>query len=285
MATRDPLPVPCSFATPPEQGEPSADPVYFRFDHFAVHDAVLEHGIFTRRGGVSSGPYHSLNTGRASGDDLATVNRNRQRIREVLAAPKTVYPRQNHGTQAAVFAAGETDLAACPEHPAAPADALMTDIPGLFLAIQVADCQPVLLFDSRHNAIANIHSGWRGSAHNIIGRTIAAMGRVFGTEPADIKAGIGPSLGPCCAEFIHHEKELPPSFLDYQVGRNHFDFWKISVDQMLSAGVRRDNIAVSGLCTRCRTDLFFSYRGEKRTGRFAALIGLKERRYKPEATP
>ena len=154
-------------------------------------------------------------------------------------------------------------------------DAAVTDVPGLFSVIQVADCQAVLLCDPVRKVTANVHSGWRGSIGDIIGRTVCAMQRYYGSSPADILAAVGPSLGPCCAEFVHFKKEFPEHLWKYRVAGARFDFWAMSRDQLISRGVLPGNIQTAGICTRCRTDLFFSYRGEKVTGRFAVAIGFE----------
>jgi len=138
----------------------------------------------------------------------------------------------------------------------------------------VADCQAVVLFDPVRRVVANIHSGWRGSVANIIAKTVSVMQHHFACNPADLLAGVGPSLGPCCAEFIHYEDEIPRQYWHYKNSGRHFDFWAMSRDQLCKAGVPGDNIRVAGCCTRCRTDLFFSYRAEKVTGRFAVAVGL-----------
>ena len=155
------------------------------------------------------------------------------------------------------------------------ADALIACCSGKSLVIQVADCQAVLLYDPVQKAVANIHSGWRSSIRNIIGLTVQAMIKEFGTDPGTLLAGIGPSLGPCCAEFIHYQSEIPRDFWQYKIKENGFDFWAVSKDQLITSGVPHDHIISSNLCTRCRTDLFFSYRKEKTTGRFAAVIGIR----------
>ena len=158
----------------------------------------------------------------------------------------------------------------------ASADAMVTDIYGRNLVIQVADCQAVLLYEPVRRVIANVHCGWRGSIQNIIGRAIEVMEQRFGCRPSRIQAGIGPSLGPCCAEFDNYRKEIPMEFWRYKGLNAHFDFWSLSRDQMTRAGMTETNIELSGICTRCHTDDFFSYRAAKTTGRFAAVIGLIE---------
>jgi YfiH family protein len=155
------------------------------------------------------------------------------------------------------------------------ADAVVTDRSENYLVIQVADCQSVLMYEPVRRVVANVHSGWRGSIQNIIGCTVDAMKQYFGCSPDDILAGIGPSLGPCCAQFINYETEIPKEFWDYKDPDDHFDFWAISTDQLMKAGVRERNIESSQMCTRCRTEEFFSFRAEKTTGRFASVIGLK----------
>jgi YfiH family protein len=146
------------------------------------------------------------------------------------------------------------------------------------LTILVADCQPVMLYDPVRAVVANIHSGWRGSIADIIGRTVAVMKERFACRPAEIIAGIGPSLGPCCAEFVNYRQEIPEALWSYQVSDNHFDFWALSRDQLVWAGLLPEHIETGGICTRCHSDLFFSYRAAQQTGRMAAVIGLPSTR-------
>jgi copper oxidase (laccase) domain-containing protein len=98
----------------------------------------------------------------------------------------------------------------------------------------------------------------------------------YNSNPSDIIAGVGPSLGPCCSEFRNWQEELPSKFSPFLVGANHFDFWAITQLQLLEAGVMRENIEIAGLCTKCHPEVFYSYRGEGKTGRFAVAIGIKD---------
>jgi YfiH family protein len=132
-----------------------------------------------------------------------------------------------------------------------------------------------MLVDPRRKVVANVHVGWRGSINGIIARTLGAMVKRFGCQAHDIVAGIGPSLGPCCAEFVNYKKEIPEKFWSYKDAAHHFDFWAISRDQLVADGVLPENIAISHMCTKCNTELFFSYRAEGTTGRFAAVIGME----------
>ncbi len=234
--------------------------------------AGLEHGIFTRQGGVSAPPFASLNLGTVEGDRPADVEKNRQSVAGCFANHTLVFVKQVHGSRVRVFA---NDRLPDPfETAQMEGDALVSDIPGLLLGVKLADCQSVILFDPVRKVAANIHSGWRGSVANIIGTTIGVMVDTFSCRPADMYAGISPSLGPCCAEFINYKKEFPRHLWSYRDGRDHFDFWAVSRDQLQTAGIPENRIETAGLCTRCRTDLFFSYRAEGRTGRFAVAAGL-----------
>jgi hypothetical protein len=141
--------------------------------------------------------------------------------------------------------------------------------------VKVADCQSVFLYDPFLKVVANVHSGWRGSIKNVIGRAVKAMETEMQCLARHIVAGVGPSLGPCCAEFVNYETEIPKEFWKYKDQSDRFDFWSLSRDQLVAAGVLNENIYLSKMCTKCNPTLFFSYRGEGQTGRFAAVIGLK----------
>jgi polyphenol oxidase len=250
------------------------------FPHFADFPHLV-HGVFTRRGGVSLPPFDTLNVGFSTGDDPKAVTRNRNRILSCLDMPRAVFLNQVHGTGILVLEEDEIDPDRfwIPGRPApvthGAADAVVTNLARLALVIQVADCQAVILADPHKKVIANVHSGWRGSVANIIGRCVDIMTGRFGCDPHQILAGISPSLGPCCAEFIHYKEEIPRNLWQYRhPEKAHFDFRALSFDQLLAKGLIPDHICGMGLCTRCRTDLFFSYRKRKETGRFACAVGL-----------
>jgi YfiH family protein len=247
---------------------------YYQFENLAQCSGI-DHGIFTRNAGYSQAPFASLNVSYGIGDEDIAVARNRELISGIMGTGEMTYIRQVHGCEIAVLGGDQKTE----NSPVAPrpfiADAVVTDRSEKYLVIQVADCQSVLMYEPVRRVVANVHSGWRGSIQNIIGCTVDAMKQHFGCSPDDILAGIGPSLGPCCAEFIHYETEIPKEFWGYKDPDDHFDFWAISCDQLIKAGVRERNIESSQMCTRCRTEEFFSFRAEKTTGRFASVIGLK----------
>ncbi|MDY6904265.1 MAG: peptidoglycan editing factor PgeF [Thermodesulfobacteriota bacterium] len=242
---------------------------YFRFEIFKPYPELV-HGIFTRQGGVSPPPFNNLNMSTSQGDTSRNVTRNRNIMAESLGFKKTAFVHQVHGTTVLPLKT-ITDIQAAN---AIEADAMVTDQPDVLLCIKLADCQAVLLYDPARRVIANLHSGWRGSIADIIGKTVAVMKNAFDCDPARMIAGIGPSLGPCCAEFVHYKKEIPEPFWQYKDDKDRFDFWQISRDQLIGAGLPIDNIQTARICTKCRSDRFFSYRKEGKTGRFTAAIGL-----------
>jgi YfiH family protein len=270
---------------------------FFEFPKLAGLPGIL-HGVFTRDNGKSKGPFRSLNVSFDVGDNNQAVLENRKIISRCINEKDLTFLDQVHGTRIVVFSKGhhsyrvfdtddcfkgeysknlgaQTDTFGIDAERKFEADAIITDISRKFLVIQVADCQSVLIYDPVQKVVANVHSGWRGSINNIIGCTLKVMENRFGCRSRDIVAGIGPSLGPCCAEFVNYEKEIPEVFWKYKDDTNHFDFWAISRDQLCEAGVLFENVDLSGMCTKCELNRFFSFRGEGTTGRFAVLIGLK----------
>ncbi len=240
------------------------------FEHLAAQEG-LNHAITTRQGGVSRPPHQSLNLARSGDDHPEAVAENRRRLERALSPGRLVFSRQIHGNDVATI---RTPAEAVEFPVIATADAMVTDRPGLLLTVLVADCQAVMMFDPQRRVVANVHSGWRGSIANVIGATVAVMQQAFGCRPADILAGVGPSLGPCCAEFTNYRREIPRSLWSYRVSAHHFDFWKLSHDQLTAAGLSGDRIVLGRICTRCHPERFFSYRAGARTGRFAAAIGM-----------
>jgi YfiH family protein len=270
---------------------------YLEFQNFARFSGI-RHGVFTRNNGKSSGPFQSLNVSYDIGDDDHNVRENRNIISRCMDEKDLIFTEQVHGLRVLAFIEGskasnvsDVDVSSDRGYLEIPeeiigdfdsgyerkliGDALVTNIPKKFLVVQVADCQSILMHDPVKQVVANVHSGWRGSIKNIIGHTIKTMEINFGCIPSDIIAGIGPSLGPCCAEFVNYEKEIPKFYWKYKDDRDHFDFWSVSCDQLCEAGVLNENVDISRLCTKCDPDRFFSFRGEGITGRFATIIGLK----------
>jgi hypothetical protein len=227
--------------------------------------------VYTRNGGTSAPPYNTLNTSYGTGDHRENVTRNLRIIGTALSAEVLLYMKQVHGTEVHVVSGDGP-----PEPPGGiTADAMITDRPGVALMVKQADCQGVILVDPVKRVLALVHCGWRGNTHDILGTVVDRMKTEFGCSVSRIRAAIGPSLGPCCAEFVTHEEIFPAPFRRFMVRENYFDLWGISRWQLAEAGVRIAHIETAGICTRCRTDLFFSYRAEGTTGRFATAAMLR----------
>lgn len=246
---------------------------FFQFENLMRYTAI-RHGVFTRRSGNSTGVFQSLNISFGLGDRVDNVRANRRLISRALEGEDPVFAEQVHGDDVIVVNSKNSGSEKGCDSVAGIGDALVTGISGKFLAIQLADCQSILLYDPIRRVIANVHCGWRGSIKNILGRTIGVMNKCFQCNSSDIVAGIGPSLGPCCAEFVNYREEIPEIFWRYKSADDHFDFWALSRDQLVGAGVPRENIESSSICTKCNAETFFSYRAERQTGRFASVIGI-----------
>lgn len=157
-------------------------------------------------------------------------------------------------------------------------DAMITAQRGVVLTILTADCVPVLLFDPEKAVVAAIHAGWRGTRANITGKTVQKMVRDFGSDPKEIVAFIAPSIGRCCYEVgedvAHHFSD--EEVFD-QVGEKYMlDLPLVNQKQLLDAGLHAEKIEMSGECTSCEVERYFSYRKEQGcSGRFMSMIGLR----------
>jgi purine-nucleoside/S-methyl-5'-thioadenosine phosphorylase / adenosine deaminase len=192
--------------------------------------------------------------------------------------------KQVHGAVVRVLKKGQTlaaDLAQTPD-----ADAIVSNLSGLVLSVQVADCVPILVADDRGGSAAAIHAGWRGTCAGIAPAAIDAMAHEFGCDPANLIAAIGPSIGPCCYEVGQKvldafrrtgatDEHVGRWFRQTHVGSLWLDLWAANRDQLVRAGLRADRIAICGLCTQTHHDVFESYRVDReRAGRMAALIAV-----------
>ncbi len=234
---------------------------------------------FNRWGGISNPPFSSLNCGLATGDNPASVAENLKRVQERTKAQGLVLAEQIH--MAGIKRVTGKDALNFHAIVKAPSkireirgvDGLVTNIPGIALIIKHADCQAVSLFDPVQRAIGNIHCGWRGNVTGILMDAVRYMEQCFSSNPQDIWAAIGPSMGPCCGEFKGWKRLLPVEFHRFRTSGNHFDFWGISRVQLMMAGIPGNQIALSKTCTVCNKD-FFSYRRRHLTGRCATAIIL-----------
>jgi hypothetical protein len=247
---------------------------YLAFESFAN----LPHGVFTRRGGVSPAPWDSLNVGGSVGDDLANVRENRVRsFRALDRDPASIHDVWLVHGMDAVYADAPRDLST----KAPQADILFTDNPKVTLYMRFGDCVPLLFHDPKKGVVGIAHAGWLGTVRGVAAAAVQAMTRRYGSDPRDLRAAIGPSIGPDHYEVGEDVAEKvraafgarAESLLAPHDGRFHFDLWSANRIQLEDAGVGR--VEVCEVCTACHTDDWFSHRAEKgRTGRFGAILAL-----------
>lgn len=243
--------------------------------------------VSTRHGGVSVGPYDSLNLGGHVGDDPAAVAENRRRLAAALGVDRLTIADQKHTATVTVVdgtLAGRGPDAAADSAAAFPAtDAMITNRPGVALAILVADCAPLVLYDPVHHAIGVAHSGRLGTIQRVVPQTISAMTAEFGSAPGDLLIGIGPAIGAASYEIGAAEAaEVTAAFGDAATrllaptrpGHATFDLTAAIRDQLSAAAVPTENVYDLAIDTRNSTDEFFSDRAARPCGRFAAIARL-----------
>jgi len=247
--------------------------------------------VTTRRGGVSAGRYATLNLSFAVGDEAANVHENRRRVAAALGTGPAafVFAHQVHGSGAEVVSAADRGRGTLGAYDAiGPADALVTREPGTVLAILVADCVPIVLYDPAAHVLACVHAGWRGTVARAARAALAAMGSL-GTRPEDVVAGIGPAIAPgsyqvggdVAAAARDAFGEQAPALLRPDAaggpGRWLFDLPAANRHILRAAGVPDSQIHVVATPTGPGPGLFFSHRAEHPCGRFALAALLEPR--------
>ena len=260
--------------------------VFHTADAFSAAGGVA-HGFASRLGGVSRGDFASLNLGISRDDSRANVRENYARFCAAVGTDRNslVMTHQVHSDD--VRTAARSDVLADLLDPIPyETDGLVTDEPCLCLTIYYADCIPVLLYDPKRRAIGAVHSGWRGTSLCIVPKAIGKMARLYGTDPADVLAAVGPGIGPCCFE-THDDvpaamigqlgSEAEPFCRPNGRGKFNVDLKGILRREMIRAGVLPDHIETLELCTGCHPELYWSHRklGDRR-GNQAAMIQLLE---------
>jgi hypothetical protein len=244
--------------------------------------------VSTRHGGVSTGPYGSLNLGGHVGDKPEAVAENRRRLAAAVGADRLTIADQQHTATVAVVdgaLAGRGHDGVADSAAAFPGtDAMITNLPDVALTILVADCAPVVLYDPVRRAAGVAHSGRVGTVKGVIPQTIEAMTATFGSAPADLLIGIGPAIGAASYEigaaeaaevtaaFAGAEKRL---LTPTRPGHAAFDLATAIRRQLRTAGVPAGNVHDLAIDTRTRTDDFFSDRAVRPCGRFAAIACLR----------
>lgn len=251
----------------------------------------LRHGFSTREGGISTvyGP-GGLNLGWTKEDDPAFVAENRRRFVRSVAGDlrakrgvELVTIRQVHSDGVQVVREGHGELATPDGKAVLEGDGVITDVPGLLLGIQTADCVPVLVVDTKRRAVGAFHAGWRGTVASIAAKGVARMGAEYGSRVEDLVAAVGPSIGSCCFEVGEEVRaEFRESFGYAETlfdRRGHVDLWEANRRQLAGAGVALERITVLGECTACAGlpagRRFWSHRAENGfTGRLMGAVGI-----------
>jgi len=249
-----------------------------RFYSFDIFSNAVTQAVFTRRGGVSPAPWESLNLGGSVGDDPAHVVENRMRSFDALGrAPASIHDVWLVHSADIVYADAPRAL----DHPSQRADIILTDNPQVTLFMRFADCVPLLFHDPKKHVIGIAHAGWMGTVKGVAKNTIEGMHSRYGCKPENISVGIGPSIGvdhyevrdDVTVQFREKYGKDAERVIQTRDGKSYLDLWTANEIQLHNAGV--EQIQVSGLCTACHLDDWFSHRAEKgKTGRFGALMAL-----------
>ncbi len=253
-----------------------------------VHETgLVVHGFSTRAGGVSPEPYESLNLGLGTDDGTANVLENRRRFAAALHVDpeRLVVPKQVHGGNVTRVTAADAGRGALSYTGGVPdTDALITNDPGVTLALHFADCVCIFLLDPANRAIGVAHAGWRGTAAGIVTNTVEAMAREFGTKPADLVAAIAPAISRCCYEVgpdVARQFFRVFPYDDRVMKLSSTDRWRVDLKTanlilLERAGLDPHSVAVSDACTCCGRDEFFSHRRDGPTGRMGGWMALRQ---------
>ncbi len=249
-----------------------------RYYSFEIFSDTLTQAVFTRRGGVSPAPWHSLNLGGAVGDDPAHVVENRLRLFSAM--------RRSPASMRDVWLVHSTDIIYADslrplDTPTPKADIIFTNNPNVSLFMRFGDCVPILFHDPVKKVIGIAHAGWLGTLRGVVGSAARGMQSHYGCDPKNIVAGIGPSIGvdhyevgaDVVSQFHEKYPQHAAEIVQTKNGNPHLDLWTANALQLKSVGVNQ--VQVSGVCTACHLDDWFSHRAEKgKTGRFGALMSL-----------
>lgn len=249
---------------------------YYTFENLSGFPELLH---FVSAGGS----VEELNVGYGLEQSDLSITRNRMRLASALGffPEQFVVGEQVHSSRITIVTEEYRGRGALDNNSRLPlTDALITDCKDVCLMTLTADCVPVLLYDPQRGVIGAVHAGWKGTVGAIVAATVGQMTTVFGCDPLNILAGIGPSIGKCCFEV---GREVVEEFQQIgegddrvvlagrAAGKNYIDLWEVNRRQLLQAGLIAAHIEMAGMCTSCEHDRFFSYRFEKgHTGRLGS---------------
>lgn len=259
---------------------------YFVFQNLE-DTKLVRHGFSTRMGGVSRGHLSELNLSFTRGDDPESVRENFARIGKAIGFDvcSLVLSQQTHTTNVRLVTEEDRGRGFTKPLGYTDVDGLITDVPGLVLATFYADCVPLFFVDPVHRAIGLSHSGWKGTVNRMGRVTVERMREAFGTRPEELLAAVGPSI---CQDCYEVSQEVARAFgeefsdqaderLLYQKenGKYQLNLWRANEIVLLEAGVRREHLAMTNICTCCNPDLLFSHRASQgKRGNLGAFLGL-----------
>ncbi|QEK11964.1 peptidoglycan editing factor PgeF [Crassaminicella thermophila] len=259
--------------------------VYFSIPNF--DNTGLVKSCFTSRvGGVSKDEYNSLNLGLKTCDKKENVINNYRLICEALDIPmsKLVCSDQVHGDNIKIVTEKDCGKGILKYSDIIGVDALITNIKNVALVTVYADCVPIFLLDPMKKVIALIHAGWRGTVSKIAKKVVKKMMEEFNSKPEECLAAIGPSIGKCCYEvdkgvidkFNENFTNLDKFVISKGNNKYMLDLWEANKIVLKEIGILERNIIISGMCTMCNKEIFFSYRKANGiTGRMAAIMELR----------
>ena len=249
---------------------------------------LVKHGFSTRIGGISKGIFESMNLSFSRGDDDVAVRENFKRFANAIDVnvEDLVFTHQTHTINVREVKEEDKGKGIITPLDYQDVDGLITNVPGLCLTTFYADCVPLFVIDPVHKAIGLSHSGWRGTVAKMGQATLEKMKETYGTEAKDAVVAVGPSICQSCYEVSEevvvefqkafHEKWWDDLFYKKENGKYQLNLWKANEIIFLECGVKKENIAVTDICTNCNPELLWSHRATKgERGSLAAFMALK----------
>lgn len=260
--------------------------LYIQFKNLSV-TGIVKHGFSTRKGGVSTGIFSSMNLNFKRGDDSDAVLENYRRMAAALnmRVEDMVLSDQTHTTNVRVITEEDRGKGILRPQDYSDVDGMITNVPGIVLVTSYADCVPLYFVDPVRKAIGLSHSGWKGTVCHIGQKTVEKMHEVYGSEPKDIVAAIGPSICQSCYEVSDDvaeafranftADEAADILLDKGNGKYQLDLWKANWYVLTDAGILPEHLSVTDLCTACHPDLLWSHRKTNgQRGGLSAFLSL-----------
>ena len=249
---------------------------------------IVTHGFSTRIGGVSEGVCSTMNLSFARGDKEEAVRENFRRMAHALGVESgdMVCSKQTHTTNVRVVTEEDRGKGITKSLDYTDVDGLITNVPGLCLATFYADCVPLFFVDPVHRAIGLSHSGWRGTVGKIGKVTVEMMQKEYGTNPKDVIAAVGPSICQDCYEVSEDvieqfrenfdKKDWEKLFYRKENGKYQLNLWNANEIVFAEAGIQKEHMAITNLCTCCNPDILFSHRASQgKRGNLGAFMAIK----------